>query len=239
MKNEYPLAPVTVFGDVNVHSDLWATGQLGNVFKEIDIEDPEFETALEVTCSLKDNWQQLIATRDTRIEDFYDEIVDQSGSFDHYFHNILSINPHSQPQTSRLISLGITVAGIVGMHWKLKLNKPRPAQLFPGIFPLLPTPAHPTYPSNHATQSYTAAGLLTVALEGGVGDVFVESLERMAKRISKNRERAGLHLHEDTLAGMELARVLVRKLQGVDIVGQDLLPGCRHEIQMMIEGKNG
>ena len=106
------------------------------------------------------------------------------------------------------------VAGIVGLHFKARFNRPRPVQLYPGLLPFLPTPAHASYPSNHATQAFTVAALLAQALDRENSGL-KHYVDALAERIAVNREVAGLHYRSDTLAGQHIAGALAAQLATV------------------------
>ncbi len=113
------------------------------------------------------------------------------------------------------------------MHWKLVYKRPRPAQVWPGLMPMLPTPPHPAYPSNHATQAWLTAGLLGLALNGH--GVLTKYLDALATRIALNRERAGVHFATDSEAGRLLAKALTPRIAAHPLVA-DLLGKCRAEL---------
>lgn len=68
-------------------------------------------------------------------------------------------------------------------------------------------PAHPSYPSGHATMAYAVAYLLSEIDPAKAGDFF-----DAAKSVAYNRELAGVHYPSDSEAGRILARHLVDKL---------------------------
>jgi len=227
-----PVHPAAIkhFNDNDIHPDLWVMAQFGEIFRAIDPADAAFVAAVgQWEDPVDDDYWNMLSPREANLAYYYSEIVDQSGSFEHYFYNLLSINPRSHPATCRLIALGLSVAGVVGMHHKLNLKRPRPAQVLPGLFPFLPTPAHPSYPSNHATQSHTAALLLIDAIGATAAAAYAEPLKLLADRISVNRERAGLHYATDTAAGEELAKVLAARLAGLPLV-QPLIAETANEL---------
>jgi hypothetical protein len=66
-------------------------------------------------------------------------------------------------------------------------------------------PAHPAYPSAHATQSHLIGALLCM-VDSSVRSRFADELDWLAKRIAMNRERAGVHYESDSIAGEALAK---------------------------------
>ena len=112
------------------------------------------------------------------------------------------------------------------MHWKRKFKAPRPAQLYPALIPVIPTPNHPAYPSGHSCQSYLIPYLLSLILTAGsegaeemfkaddngtpngekekCHGIFFPAMA-FAQRIAVNREVAGVHFASDSAAGRKLA----------------------------------
>ncbi len=248
-----PISGVT-FQEEDLHPDLWAQSKLvdllplvsgvskaskRSVKKMLSAYLKDIQNAPEDQLDLKT--QSPVATelhyaivedRDRTLQKYGPEIEDQSGSFHHYFYNVLSINPIQYPNTARLISVGMMVSGIVGMEWKLHFMRARPVQVWPGILPVLPTPPHPSFPSNHATQAETVSGLIQHAV-GAVGEKkntgIGAYLSELSLRIAHNRERAGLHYQSDSEAGRALADWVVGQLVDSKIV-EDLLKGCKAEL---------
>ena len=130
----------------------------------------------------------------------------------------------------------------------MEFRRARPAQVYPGIMPMLPTPGHPSYPSNHATQAKTVAELLKLAFPDvpgpgeddtraptHVGKIMGEYLDELADRIGANREKAGLHYRTDTLAGNMLGAKLAATLIAKSKIVQDLVNLASSELGSMFE----
>jgi hypothetical protein len=96
---------------------------------------------------------------------------------------------------------------------KCLYNRARPFQLFPELAPPF-CPAHPGYPSGHATGAHALAFLLDAAMSvpGDPHAAERSAAAELATRIARNRELAGVHFSSDTRAGVELARELVREI---------------------------
>jgi hypothetical protein len=77
----------------------------------------------------------------------------------------------------------------------------RPSQADPGIKPAIGLPNHPSYPSNHACLSGTAALILGAELPAERAE-----LERQATEATVSRYYAGLHYRFDGDAGLAIAR---------------------------------
>ncbi|HUG22983.1 hypothetical protein [Piscinibacter sp.] len=90
---------------------------------------------------------------------------------------------------------------------KAQLQLPRPSQFRTDLGsdaadPWIPDPWHTSYPSGHAAGAYALAAVLT-ELTGA------SSLrDDVARRIAKNREKAGVHSERDTSAGEQLGTAL-------------------------------
>lgn len=78
--------------------------------------------------------------------------------------------------------------------------------------PLLPNPAHASYPSNHSFQSFSVAFVFSRLLPEHPAST---ELFRSARRIAENREWAGLHYASDTEAGHDLARVVAPVMERI------------------------
>ena len=75
------------------------------------------------------------------------------------------------------------------------------------IEPWIELPAHPAYPSGHATQSMFIAEILS-----HLDPLNRECYEKAADEIATNREIAGLHYRSDSLAGYKLGRTIAKDL---------------------------
>lgn len=113
------------------------------------------------------------------------------------------------------IGLMLTVMALtdeIGLYYKALWNVPRPNQVEPRLRNFIAAPAHASYPSNHAFQSFALAFVMSRALpeHPGSGQLFVS-----ARRIAENREWAGVHYACDTEAGHTLARMILPVLENV------------------------
>jgi hypothetical protein len=106
--------------------------------------------------------------------------------------------------------LAIGLGTNIGMYWKRHFKAPRPAQFYPAIMPIVPTPRHPSYPSNHSFQSHLIAELFAAVLMNDAGnDHGIAAPSRaLADRIARNREIAGVHFESDSTAGKNHAVAL-------------------------------
>jgi len=133
------------------------------------------------------------------------EILGQDREFMRYFLSVMGASPISHPATFTVLNAANLVATMAAMHFKSKFDRPRPSQLIPALLPPIPVPGHASYPSGHSTQAHLFARCATAILQGtpdqGIGLV----LTRLADRIARNREIAGLHFLTDSSAGATLA----------------------------------
>jgi acid phosphatase (class A) len=148
------------------------------------------------------------------------ETLNQAQNIELYFANLLTISPGGRPATATLMATGMAVGHMVGMYWKHKYNRPRPAQIYPALMPAILSPAHASYPSNHALQSHLVAWCLYDIFEGQVAAAMRTPLFALADRIAVNREIVGVHFESDSAAGEGLAAKLFPLLKDVDLYKQ-------------------
>lgn len=161
-------------------------------------------------------WKQNHPEREERLQGIIDQDYDYVPTFLHH----LGIDPHQHPKTVRLIeTLGFLGATVV-MPWKLKWKRLRPSQLDKDLEPAILVPAHPSYPSGHATQ----ASLTAMALKSFMHNDMHPHINHVATEIAVNREWAGVHFASDTIAGEQLGRDIWTKIQAmqefVDFLGE-------------------
>jgi membrane-associated phospholipid phosphatase len=165
--------------------------------------------------------------------------LDAPGVID-YFRGVLNFTPSSHPYTHGLARVGIRIGEFQVMHYKARFNRPRPSTLSPALMPPIEVPGHAAFPSGHATQSHLTALCLAAVMPAaanqavdsnnavildpvtGLPDPAVGPLQRVAERISRNREVLGLHYPSDSAAGKLLAEqtfLLLKECQTVkDII---------------------
>ncbi len=83
-------------------------------------------------------------------------------------------------------------------------KRPRPAHVYQALQTVVPTPQHPSFPSNHTLQNKLIHLCLAGALPKPVADALDAPMAALAFRIADNREVAGVHYPSDTLAGMDI-----------------------------------
>jgi membrane-associated phospholipid phosphatase len=82
----------------------------------------------------------------------------------------------------------------------------RPHQLDPGVQPLFAVPNFPSYPSNHATFSWSRSEILSYLFPQHEAEA-----KAMAHEAADSRIWAGIHYPADLEAGMPLGRAVARK----------------------------
>lgn len=106
--------------------------------------------------------------------------------------------------TGRLLTLLFDEIEPIVLRQKVRFDRVRPHKLDPTLTTAIEVPAHPAYPSGHATQAFAIAFLLS-QLDPEHGSDF----ERDALGVAINREIAGVHYPSDSAAGKILARQIV------------------------------
>ena len=110
-------------------------------------------------------------------------------------------------ETGKLIVAAYHDLAIATFQLKKQFNRVRPSILDRNLGHAISIPTHPAYPSGHATAVYSIAYLLQ-ELDPAAANIY----HKDAKRISDNREIAGLHYPSDSEAGRLLARQIIDQL---------------------------
>jgi acid phosphatase (class A) len=134
------------------------------------------------------------------------EIIVQADAFDAWWLRLLG----GGRATATLVIGAILIGQMAGMYWKDRYKRPRPVQVYPALAPVIATPPHAAFPSNHALQSHLIALSAGEAYrQAGAGAAMpLAFLDRLARRVAENREVAGVHYPTDSKAGEDLARKL-------------------------------
>jgi hypothetical protein len=164
------------------------------------------------------------------------EIMSQLGFPTPYFMMILGLQASPNHNTMELITITQVLAAHVAMLVKHHLACRRPDRLGAKVMPMIPTPAHGSFPSAHATEAFAVAEVLKTLIKNVENypdfekpDKAVASVEhlsdlekrqklidKLAERIAVNRTVAGMHYPIDSWAGAILGRA----------VGQIVLSKC-------------
>ena len=169
--------------------------------------------------ALAKNGVDPVLSSQTRIN----EIQSQATDFTPYWANLLSCSAASRPATWSLVLVGLQVGGLIAAYFKLKYKRARPAQVWPVIAPIIPTPGHPSYPQGHGLQSYLIAACVTTAVP-----VVGPACDVLARRIAHNRELAGVHFPSDAVASKYAADAAIKLLRELPEV-MDLIAAVRKE----------
>jgi len=122
-----------------------------------------------------------------------------------YWRGLLSSSRISHPATFELLRIAAQIGQFMAHHFKWMYQFPRPSSVAPALMPEIDPPGHASYPSAHAAESYLIGEVLKKVMpaEGGGGTPV--ALDRMAERISRNREVLGVHFPRDSAAGKDIA----------------------------------
>lgn len=128
------------------------------------------------------------------------EIQSQAQDPTPMFFQVAGLNPSSVPSLVKLVTEVQADMVVVTLAVKAYFNRARPNVVLPEIAPVIPVPWHSSYPNGHAAQSH-----LTAMLLGCANPSKLPELMKLADRVGRNREVAGLHYPSDTVAGVKLA----------------------------------
>jgi membrane-associated phospholipid phosphatase len=131
------------------------------------------------------------------------EIIQQDKNFQVYWLQLMMMSPGSHPATFLLLKIAARVGEIVMIHYKYHFKRPRPSQVCPALMPVLEVPGHASFPSGHSLLAHLTSNCLSYLAPWAK-----VTLTRLAERVAKNREYAGLHYASDSEAGREIAAVL-------------------------------
>ena len=145
------------------------------------------------------------------------EILKQRSNMAAYWLNLLMFSRKSHPATFELVNIALRVGQFAAMHFKKKYNRPRPSQLSPSIFPIIAVPGHPAYPSGHATEGHLLSRCLCELVPAAQ-----IPLDKLAARVAKNREVAGVHYPSDSEAGRLLSEGCFTHLQACETFNEVL-----------------
>jgi hypothetical protein len=112
-----------------------------------------------------------------------------------------SLTPPEAARVHQIVSGTIYTASIAAFHEKYRYLRPRPTHLDPSITLIdnFEVPAHPAYPSAHATTGSAASTVLSYIFPNDK-EIFIE----MSKESDLSRKLAGVHYESDNIAGRKL-----------------------------------
>ena len=137
------------------------------------------------------------------------EIVAQHDGAPEYWASLLGLDRKTRFWNLVLLHFALRVGELAVMYFKYAFMRPRPSALCPGLCLPFGPPAHPAFPSGHATQGR----LMTLCLERALPEFLPNppygarqtALRWLAERVALNRERGGFHYKSDSDAGQHLA----------------------------------
>lgn len=157
------------------------------------------------------------------------EIARQADYSIDYWTNLLSLTSANKPATMTLMASGFAIGQMVGMYFKDFFSRSRPAHHLPSLMTVLPTPNHPSFPSNHALQNELVGLMILRCLPDKLKTCYGDAIRSLGYRIGENREIAGLHFTQDSDAGRQIANWLDRSYIGNLGTVQSIVSEARDE----------
>jgi hypothetical protein len=117
--------------------------------------------------------------------------------------NIIKKFTTNEYEVSKIYYFIKNIVGPIVLKIKVKYDRVRPSYLDDRIKPVVENPNHPSYPSGHASESYTIANIMADKYPNRK----TEFLE-LARTFSVNREIGGFHYKSDT----EYGRIIGTKI---------------------------
>jgi len=143
------------------------------------------------------------------------EIMTQMGGALAFLSSIAFLHPARTPYTLELLAAALRLANFAEMRFKHTLACRRPNEFSAQVQPIILTPSHGSFPSGHATESFTMAVVLWEILKASGIEPYNtdstdwgEQLARLAARVATNRTVAGVHFPVDSAAGAVLGITL-------------------------------
>ncbi|MDM0075523.1 hypothetical protein QTH90_14065 [Variovorax sp. J2P1-59] len=90
-------------------------------------------------------------------ERYLAEIEAQADGLPAYILAFIGASQDRYPWTVELINCAMAISNVAYMRWKSVFKRVRPSVLAPGLLPPFGPPAHPAFPSGHATLGHLAA----------------------------------------------------------------------------------
>ncbi len=112
------------------------------------------DKAFTAICSEIIQLQQLM--QDDR-QRYLAEAESQADGTADYFIHFLGANRARHPWTIELIACAMSISHVMHMYYKHRFLRVRPSFLCPGLVPPFGPPAHPAFPSGHASQGHLIA----------------------------------------------------------------------------------
>ncbi len=172
------------------------------------------------------------------------EILTQLTTLTDFFTSIVGVPTGRASHLVELLSLTQEIAGMCVMPAKHMLACRRPDELDCRLMPLVPTPAHGSQPSGHATQAIAIATVLNTLLQEVEGNRRGDPTKRQilinaqAHRIAVNRTVAGLHYPMDNWAGAVVGHGIGRIIASLGQTSVDPATPLVHEMDRLRADSN-
>jgi membrane-associated phospholipid phosphatase len=132
--------------------------------------------------------------------------------------NAKPISPVRWVRMLALMNVAVYDATVAAWDAKYAYNRPHPSQADPTLSTVLPNPASPSYPSEHAAAAGAASAILAYIYPDDA-QVFTD----LAEAAAQSRVLAGVHYPSDVEAGLELGRaVAARVIERAQADGSDV-----------------
>lgn len=192
-ETQYTKRPVRRFKDG--WQDIWLPPPPKNSSVQTQLELRQIKQAVE---SVTPEVQEDIEGQDERLEAYFEDLLSEAGV------------DFSSEDIDDLTSELATVC----QYFKLKFDRPRPAQLFDYFGMDVPVMESemaltPAYPSGHAFAAWFLALYF-----GQKYPVLKPQLEALAEEIGQNRIKAGVHYPSDYEGGVRLAKAVMPFFKG-------------------------
>ena len=153
---------------------------------------------------------KLSPERQAKLSQIQKEVEVTNFQFGAHRYDKLTTDPKF-PETGKMLVAAYDDMAVTAFFFKQRFNRVRPSFLGEvqgkKFGTAIEIPAHPAYPSGHATAVYMLAYLLQ-ELDPPNADQYLSD----ASQIARNREVAGLHYPSDSKAGRQLGRQIADAL---------------------------
>lgn len=210
---KFPILRPEVFPVGAWDTALLARATVAEFFSDAAATSIEIPPPDKSPCKLKDEITDLLNLRGMR-DARSAEIMVQAEYPAIYWQNLLQTGP-GRPHTTAIVSIAMEVASVFGFYWKRIYKRPRPAHVFPTLSPIISTPRHPSYPSNHALQAYVVREAVLSVMPEPVRQAMDRPTSQLANRIAENREIAGVHFRSDTDASWKISGAVFERLNSL------------------------
>ncbi|MFB3160054.1 phosphatase PAP2 family protein [Neobacillus sp. 179-J 1A1 HS] len=120
-----------------------------------------------------------------------------------------TLAPPEAAKVHHIVSGTIYTASVAAFHEKYRYLRPRPTHLDPNLQLIenFSVPAHPAYPSAHATTGWAACTILSY--------IFPDEKETFIAMVNESdlsRKLAGVHFESDNIAGRKLGKQIAEDI---------------------------